>query len=151
MEQLIEKLNQLTFKELQTIEAMVDLLLTDIPLPYSEKTEYREEDIWEIVRQYPRDKKWVYQDLQTILPPDLKVKVEIIQNELYINHQSVYDNYYNTELMMAAPNLQHQRIIKKITRKMDQFVDENDLGEVFLSPIDVKFDDGHSFNLILPL
>lgn len=145
MEELIDKLGRLSFKELQTIEAMVDLLLTDKPSPYPEKSEYREEDIWEIARQYPRDKKWIYQDLQSLLPPDLKVKVEIMQNQLYINHQSVYDNYYNTEIIMAAPSLQHQRIIKKITMKLNQFVEENDLGEVFFSPIDVKFDDDHSF------
>lgn len=40
-------------------------------------------------------------------------------------------------VMTASPNTQHQRIIKRLLRVMDAFVEENSLGEVFVSPVDV--------------
>ncbi len=40
-------------------------------------------------------------------------------------------------VMTASPNIQHQRIVRRLLRVMDAFVEENDLGEVFVSPVDV--------------
>lgn len=109
------------------------------------KTDLSEEDIWKLALQYPRDKKWVYEDLHNIFPQDLKVKVEIIQNELYINHQSVYDNYSKPTINMVAPNLKHQEIVLDLAIEMKTFAKTQDLGTVYVAPIDVKFDKDHSF------
>lgn len=40
-------------------------------------------------------------------------------------------------VMIASPNMQHQRIIERLLRLMDAHVEENDFGEVFVSPVDV--------------
>jgi len=42
--------------------------------------------------------------------------------------------------MSPAPNNQHQRILKRIARVLDDFVMEKELGEIFISPSDVYFD-----------
>ncbi len=42
------------------------------------------------------------------------------------------------ELVMApSPTVYHQRLIFRLARKLHDFVEERDLGEVFVSPIDV--------------
>ena len=40
-------------------------------------------------------------------------------------------------VMSAAPNIQHQRITGRLFRLFSSFVEERDLGEVFVSPVDV--------------
>ncbi len=47
----------------------------------------------------------------------------------------------NGQLFMSpAPTNQHQRILKKIFKVLDSFVEEKNLGEVFLAPSDVYLD-----------
>ncbi len=41
---------------------------------------------------------------------------------------------------MPSPNTAHQRLIVKLFRSLDQFVEQRGLGELFLSPLDVFFD-----------
>ncbi len=43
-------------------------------------------------------------------------------------------------IFMAAPKINHQRISRNLTRFIDRFVEENELGEIFYAPTDVKFD-----------
>lgn len=40
-------------------------------------------------------------------------------------------------IMVPAPRIVHQRNAKKLSRLLDDFVEEHDLGEVFIAPCDV--------------
>ena len=42
-------------------------------------------------------------------------------------------------VMTPAPEIYHQRVSRKLGFKLCDFVDKNDLGEVFYAPIDVQF------------
>lgn len=46
------------------------------------------------------------------------------------------------EIMGPSPFSNHQRIVFKMARRMSAYIEENDLGEVYLSPLDVIFEDG---------
>jgi len=50
-------------------------------------------------------------------------------------------------IFMPAPKINHQRISRKLTRFIDNFVEEKNAGEVFFAPTDVKFDDS---NMVQP-
>ena len=64
--------------------------------------------------------KWTYEDL-VILGDDGKHH-EIIDGEHYVN---------------PAPNIRHQRIVRRLTSKIDTWLEKNPLGEVFASPVDI--------------
>ena len=49
----------------------------------------------------------------------------------------INDNLY----MSPAPNPFHQRVAKKISFKIDEFVTKAELGEVFISPVDLYLDE----------
>jgi len=66
------------------------------------------------------EKILTYNDLLKLYPDE--ARVELIDNEIY---------------EMSAPTSEHQRIVKKIARLLDDFVEEKVLGELFLSPYDV--------------
>ncbi|MDX1960990.1 MAG: Uma2 family endonuclease [Leptospiraceae bacterium] len=67
--------------------------------------------------------------------------------------KSSYADYLNTPegskfqliggeiIEMTSPNLYHQRIIKKILALLDLFLQKSQLGEVFVSPLDVYLSD----------
>jgi Uma2 family endonuclease len=42
--------------------------------------------------------------------------------------------------MSPAPSNKHQRVLKKFLKLLDDFIIENDLGELFVSPVDIFFD-----------
>lgn len=42
--------------------------------------------------------------------------------------------------MSPSPTNQHQRIFKKLLRVLDEFVEQGDLGELFVSPSDIYLD-----------
>ena len=62
-----------------------------------------------------------------------------------------YEDYRNTPedrryelhdgelVIMWSPNTQHQRLVRKIGRPLDDFAESEGLGEVFFSPYDVVF------------
>lgn len=50
--------------------------------------------------------------------------------------------------MSPAPSNKHQRVLKAFLKLLDEFIIENNLGELFVSPVDIFFDD-HS-NAIQP-
>lgn len=43
--------------------------------------------------------------------------------------------------MSPAPTNKHQRVLKVFLKLVDDFIIENDLGELFVSPVDIYFDD----------
>jgi Uma2 family endonuclease len=44
--------------------------------------------------------------------------------------------------MSPAPKLEYQKIVKRLFRLFDQFVENNQLGEAYFAPLDVVFSDG---------
>jgi Uma2 family endonuclease len=46
----------------------------------------------------------------------------------------------NTIYMSPAPSYQHQRVVTKLILVLSSFVDDNNLGECVVSPVDVYFD-----------
>jgi Uma2 family endonuclease len=64
--------------------------------------------------------KWTYAEMHEKLPPE--TRAEVVDNELY---------------MSPAPSAEHQRLLKKIFRLLDGFVEAKGLGEVNIAPFDV--------------
>jgi Uma2 family endonuclease len=48
-----------------------------------------------------------------------------------------YDIVDGVMIMAAAPTLEHQRILRRLIIMVNQFVEDNGLGEVFFAPTDV--------------
>ncbi len=44
-------------------------------------------------------------------------------------------------VMVAAPNLKHQKVLRRLSQKLGQFIDEHGLGEFFFAPCDVVLSD----------
>ena len=44
-------------------------------------------------------------------------------------------------LLTPAPNLKHQRAQRRLGRRLDQFIEERELGEIFYAPFDVVLSD----------
>lgn len=59
----------------------------------------------------------------------------------------LYELINGTIVKRASPNTEHQRITKRVFKKLDQFVEENALGECVFAPYDVVFDEEE---LVLP-
>lgn len=71
-----------------------------------------------------KDKKWTYDRMQNELP--IESRFEIIDSELYD--------------MSPTPNTEHQRTSRKLEILFIQFVEQNQLGEIFHAPFDVILD-----------
>ena len=74
----------------------------------------------EIITRVPRTIMEVFKML-----PETTL-AEVIDNQLY---------------MSPAPILRHQRVTSKLWKVLDQYVEDEDLGEVFISPADVFLDE----------
>ena len=72
-----------------------------------------------------RKKMLTYKDYAALTPPDSG------NYELH-NGQIVY---------MASPTPSHQRIARRLTTQIDNFLAQNKLGEVFFAPLDTVFDE----------
>ncbi len=70
-----------------------------------------------------KNKIWTYDDYIT-LPDDLNI-YEIIEGELY---------------MAPAPIPKHQKICHNIQRLLGNYLQKNNAGEIYPSPVDVVFD-----------
>src|ERR1019366_2754225 len=64
-------------------------------------------------------------DLYRLLPEDGK-RYELIDGEL---------------LMTPAPSPKHQRIVRRLGFQLSSYVEANGLGEVFIAPVDVVFEE----------
>ena len=71
-------------------------------------------------------KRWTYAEFAR-LPESGSTRYEIIDDELYVT---------------PAPGVRHQRVVKRLVRTLDDFVEAHSLGEVFISPLDVLFGQG---------
>lgn len=96
---------------------------------FEEKHTYTLEDIEAIAGQFPKDKKWLSSDLEKYFPQDLHIKVEVINNQLYI---------------MASPEEIHQDIILDLAHLMKAYAKKHQLGKVIISPFDVVLDENNT-------
>jgi Uma2 family endonuclease len=64
-----------------------------------------------------------YEEFQT-LPRDGSKRFELIEGEVF---------------MTPSPNTGHQRAVAKLLRRLADFVERSDLGEVFIAPYDIVF------------
>ncbi len=87
--------------------------------------QYLYEDIKEIADQFPADYKWNYEELCNHFPEDLLVKVEIINNRLFV---------------YPSPTLEHQSILGNVLLKFHRFIKDDNLGQLLLAPLDVQLD-----------
>jgi Uma2 family endonuclease len=74
----------------------------------------------------PKQGQWTYTDYAA-LPEDGHC-YEVVNGVLY---------------MSPSPNVEHQRIAKRIVAVLSRFVERTGLGEVFLSPLDVELSYGN--------
>ncbi len=103
-----------------------------LPLPLAQKSDYTSEEIEEYAALFPKNHTWKSADIEAYFPQDLKVSVQIIQNQLFI---------------MASPNVNHQFISEELGFQMGTFVRQHKAGKIIYAPIDVQFDED---NLLQP-
>ena len=70
--------------------------------------------------------RWTYAEFAR-LPSEGSARYEVIDDELY---------------MTPSPSLGHQRIVTDLVVRLGAFVRSNQLGELFVSPLDVLFAEG---------
>ena len=51
-----------------------------------------------------------------------------------------YEVFDGELVMTPAPTPKHQEIVVRLTRALDEFVEENQLGKVYVAPVDILFD-----------
>lgn len=73
-------------------------------------------------------RKYTYQDYLNL--PDDGNRYEIINGDL---------------IMISAPYIQHQRVSGNLFIELSDFISKNNLGEVFIAPCDIIFDDKNVF------
>lgn len=94
--------------------------------------QYLYEDIKEIADKLPTNHKWNYEELTKYIPQDLLVKVEIINNQLFV---------------YPSGGLQHSTISRNILMGFYRFEKDNDLGHLLMAPFDVQLDEN---NIVQP-
>ena len=81
--------------------------------------------------QKTSDDLLTYEDYMTF-PDNDGIRKEIIEGDLF---------------MTPAPSIQHQRILRKLSIILDNYVDMNRLGEILFAPCDIIFSD---INVVQP-
>jgi Uma2 family endonuclease len=71
-------------------------------------------------------RRWTYEEFAQL--PDDGNRYEVIAGELYVT---------------PAPTTLHQKVVVRIVHALEQFVEQHGLGEVFVGPIDVLFEEGN--------
>jgi len=69
----------------------------------------------------PKQGEWTYEDYAAM--PEEGHRDEVVKGVLY---------------MSPAPNRRHQKIVRKITRYLEDFVETPELGEIGMAPLDVE-------------
>lgn len=65
--------------------------------------------------------------------------------ELADNDPFIYELFEGEIMKRAAPSLVHQRISRKLLGKIDAFIEEKNLGEIFSAPVDLNLDEYNAF------
>lgn len=75
-------------------------------------------------QKWPAQGEWTYEDYLRL--PDEGQRYEVIRGVLYV---------------APSPNYDHQYTVLKLARRLDTFVEENDLGVVLTAPFDILLPD----------
>ncbi len=94
--------------------------------------DYTVQAIEAIAQQFPEDHCWTYQDLQQHFPEALKIRVEILNQQIQI---------------MPSPQELHQEIVAELFIAMRAHAKKYGLGKVIISPFDVVLDE---HNVVVP-
>jgi Uma2 family endonuclease len=65
--------------------------------------------------------------------------------ELADNDPFIYELFEGEIMKRVAPSLMHQRISRKLLGKLDAFIEEKNLGEIFSAPVDLNLDEYNAF------
>ena len=52
-----------------------------------------------------------------------------------------YELFNGNLMMVPAPNMKHQKVLFRLARKLDNFTEEHELGNVYVAPCDVVLSD----------
>ena len=52
-----------------------------------------------------------------------------------------YELFNGNLMMVPAPNMKHQKVLFRLARKLDNFTEEDELGNVYVAPCDVVLSD----------
>jgi Uma2 family endonuclease len=74
-------------------------------------------------------------------PSTSTVRFTYEDHRLYPDDTKRHEIIDGNEYVAPAPNTFHQRIVTRLTTRLHYHAEENDLGEVFTSPIDLIFSD----------
>lgn len=133
LQEFLKTLDYVTHIETLATQANTSEQDDESPLEIDkDKVDYTVEDIKEIASQFPPNHVWTYQDLQAHFPEDLQIRVEILNNQLYI---------------MPSPQEIHQEVVGDLFIAMKSHAKKNKLGKVIISPFDVVLDDN---NVVIP-
>lgn len=75
------------------------------------------------------EKRLTYADYVALTPPD----------------SGNYELHDGKIIYMASPTPLHQRVVRRLFRRMDAFAEMHELGEVFFAPLDTVFGDINTF------
>ncbi len=67
-------------------------------------------------------------------------EIELAEDDLFI-----YELFDGEIMKRSAPSLIHQRISRKLLGKMDAYIEEKKLGEIFSAPVDLNLDEHNAF------
>ncbi len=76
-----------------------------------------------------RKKLLTYKDYATLTPPD----------------SGNYELHNGKIIYMPSPTPLHQRVARRLSTRIDNFLEKNKLGEVFFAPLDTFFDEINTF------
>lgn len=76
-----------------------------------------------------RKKLLTYKDYVALTPPD----------------NGNYELHNGKIIYMPSPNPLHQRIVRRLSTRLDNFLEKNKSGEVFFAPLDTVFDEINTF------
>jgi len=124
-----ENHKEIIFNFLKLLDS-VEIIEEEKPKYYynTEKLDYSFEDIQEIIEQFPENKLWTAQDLESeyIFPPDCPFKIEILNYKIYI----------------MRPTITHQEILSTLTVFMGSHILTNKLGKIYVAPVGVEISEG---------
>ncbi len=64
-----------------------------------------------------------------------------VSDYLLLPENAPYQLIHGKLVFMAAPRLNHQRVLNRINTSIFNYIDDKELGEIFVAPTDVQFDD----------
>ena len=125
--ELIEKIKLLSPEHREQVERWISAYFKPL---YEEKAAYDAEDVRRILSHFPPDKPWTAAELDDtdIFPPNLTVKVELVDYTLHI---------------MPDPTAYHQEILTNVVTYLNLFVRKYKLGKAYVAPFSLHINEGN--------